>query len=70
MMKTQRKGVSNMAKVKCIVLDRYEQGLLVRALYDLRKKMMAEGTPVDDIEDLLLKVIDAPQMGFLARLLA
>ena len=59
-----------MAKVKRIVLDRYEHGLLVRALYDLRTKMMAEGAPVDDIEDLLLNVIDAPQMGFLARLLA
>ena len=58
-----------MAKVKRIVPDRYEQGLLVRALYDLRKQMMAEGAPVDDIEALLLKVIDAPQMGFFARLL-
>ncbi len=59
-----------MTKVKRIVLDRYERGLLVRALYDLRKKMMAEDVSVDDIEDLLLKVIDAPQMGLLARLLA
>lgn len=59
-----------MAMVKRIVLDRYEHGLLVRALYEEWKQMRAAGTPTDDIEDLLLKIIDAPQMGFFARLLA
>ena len=59
-----------MAKVKRIVLDRYEHGLLVRALYEEWKQMQAVGAQTDDIEDLLLKVIDAPQMSFLARLLA
>jgi len=59
-----------MGTVKRIVLDRYEHGLLVRALYEERKQMQAAGAPTDDIEDLLLKVIDAPQASFLARLLA
>ena len=58
-----------MTKVKRIVLDHYEHGLLVRALYEEWKQTKAEGTPTDDIEGLLLKVIDAPQMSFLARLL-
>ena len=59
-----------MGTAKRIVLDRYEHGLLVRALYEEWKQMRAVGAPTDDIEDLLLKIIDAPQMSFLARLLA
>ena len=59
-----------MANVKRIVLDRHEHGLLVRALYEEWKQMQTVGASTDDIEDLLLKIIDAPQAGFLARLLA
>ena len=54
------KEVPNMAKVKRLTLDRYEHGLLVRALYEEWQRMMAEGKPIEDIEDLVLKVIDAP----------
>ena len=49
-----------MTKVKRLTLDRYEHGLLVRALYEEWKRMTAEGKPTEDIEDLILKVIDAP----------
>ena len=59
-----------MGTAKRIVLDCYEYGLLVRALYEEWKQMQTASQPTDDIEDLLLKVIDAPQMSFLARLLA
>lgn len=58
-----------MRKVKRIALDRYEHGLLVRALYETWKQMLAEGSSSEAIEDLLLKVIDAPQMGLLERML-
>lgn len=47
-------------RVKCLTKDRYEHGLMVRALYDLWKRALAEEEPTEDIEDLLLKVIDAP----------
>lgn len=47
-------------RVKCLTIDRYEPGLMVRALYDLWKRALAEEEPTEDIEDLLLKVIDAP----------
>jgi len=50
-----------MGIVKQLTLDRYEHGLMVRALYDLRKQMLTENKPTEDIEDLLLKVIDAPR---------
>lgn len=53
-------GGIHMGKVKQLTLDRYEHGLMVRALYDLWKRTLAENAPTEDIEDLLLKVIDAP----------
>lgn len=49
-----------MGKVKRLTLDRYEHGLLVRALYEKWQRMLAEEKPTEDIEDPLLKVIDAP----------
>lgn len=49
-----------MAKVKRLTLDRYEHGLLVRALYEEWKQMMEAGADTSAIEDLILKVIDAP----------
>ena len=49
-----------MAKVKQLTLDRYEHVLLVRALYEEWHRITAEGKPTEDMEDLILKVIDAP----------
>ena len=49
-----------MAKMKRLTLDRYEHGLLVRALYEEWHRILAEGKPTEDIEDLIMKVIDAP----------
>lgn len=49
-----------MGKAKRLILDRYEHGLLVRVLYEKWQRMLAEEKPSEDIEDLLLKVIDAP----------
>ena len=49
-----------MAKVKQLTLDRYEHVLLVRALYEEWHRMLADGKPTEDMEDLILKVIDAP----------
>ena len=50
-----------MVKVKRITLDRYEQQLLVRALYEERKKLLELGEDVAALENLILKVIDAPR---------
>ena len=49
-----------MNKLKRLTLDRYEHGLLVRALYEEWHRMQAGGKPTEDMEDLILKVIDAP----------
>lgn len=56
-----------MGKVKRLTLDRYEHGLLVRALYEEWQRMQAEEKPTEDIEDLILKVIDAPAKKQLGR---
>lgn len=49
-----------MTKVKQLTLDRNEHGLLVRALYEEWHMMLAEEKPTEDLENLILKVIDAP----------
>ena len=49
-----------MGKVKQLKLDRYEHGLLVRALYEEWKQMLNAGADTTAIEDLILRVIDAP----------
>ena len=49
-----------MNKVKRLTLDRYEHGLLVRALYELWKEQPRESGQADALGDLILKVIDAP----------
>ena len=49
-----------MESVKRLTLDRYEHGLLVRALYEEWHRMQTEGKPTEDMENLILKVIDAP----------
>ena len=57
---SKAKEVLNMAEK--LTLDRYEHGLLVRALYEEWHRMMAREEPTEDIEELLLKVIDAPSI--------
>ena len=49
-----------MTKVKRLTLDRYEHGLLVRALYEEWHRMLEAVVDTTAIEDLFLKVIDAP----------
>ena len=56
-----------MAKVKCLTLDRFEHGLMVRALYEEWHRMLAEGKPTEDMENLILKVIDAPAQKWFGR---
>ena len=56
-----------MGKVKQLKLDRYEHGLLVRALYEEWKQMLDAGADTAAIEDLILRVIDAPTKKRLTR---
>ena len=43
-----------------VTLDDFEQRLLVSGLADFRNDLIREDKPTEDVDDLLLKVIDAP----------
>ena len=45
---------------KVITLDDFEQRLMVSGLMDIRNDLLKEEKPTEDINDLILKVIDAP----------
>lgn len=49
-----------MADEKILSLDDFEQRLMVRGLTDFRNDALREGKPTEDVDDLILKVIDAP----------
>ena len=41
-------------------LDRYEHGVVINALNDMRNDLIGEDRPTDIVDELLLKTIDAP----------
>ncbi len=43
-----------------VTLDSFEQRLMVKGLVDFKNGLKREDKPLEDIEDLILKVIDAP----------
>ena len=45
---------------KIVTLDDFEQRLMVSGLMDFRNDLLREEKPTEDINDLILKVIDAP----------
>jgi hypothetical protein len=50
-----------MADDKVVVtLDSFEQRLMVNGLNDFRNDLIRDDKPTEDIDELLLKVIDAP----------
>ena len=49
-----------MADEKILSLDHFEQRLMVRGLTDFRNDALRDGKPTEDVDDLILKVIDAP----------
>ena len=45
---------------RIMTLDPYEQGVIITALNDKRNKMLEEQKCTGIVDDVLLKVIDAP----------
>ena len=45
---------------KVLTLDEFEQRLMVSGLMDFRSDLLKDDKPTEDINDLILKVIDAP----------
>ena len=51
-------GLSNGKRV--LELDQYEHSLLIHSLNEQRNQMIEEHEPTDAVDEILLKVIDAP----------
>lgn len=45
---------------RVLVLDKYEQGIIINALNEMRRGLLAEQKPTDEVDELLIKAIDAP----------
>lgn len=45
---------------RVVALNDYEQRLMVRGLTDFRNDAIRDGKPTEDVDDLILKVIEAP----------
>ena len=45
---------------KVVTLDEFEQRLMVSGLMDFRNDLLRDEKPTEDINDLILKAIDAP----------
>ena len=45
---------------RVVTLNSFEQRLMVQSLNDFRNNALRDGKPTEDVDNLLLKVIDAP----------
>ena len=43
-----------------LMLDKYEQGVVINALNEMRNDLIGEERPTDIVDEVLLKTIDAP----------
>ena len=45
---------------RVLTLDKYEDGVVINALNEMRNDLIGENRPTDAVDDVLLKAIDAP----------
>ena len=55
---------------RVLTLDRYEHGIVVNALNEMRNDLLEEERPTDIVDEVLLKVIDAPRRRGLRSLVS
>ena len=53
-----------MEQRKVLVIDDYEQGILINALNDMRNELKAEDKSTDAVEDLIIKTAEAKNKRF------
>ncbi len=46
---------------KILELDKFELGIIINALNDLRNKLIQEERTTDAVDEVLLKALDAPE---------
>lgn len=45
---------------RVLTLDKYEYGVVINALNEMRNDLIGEDRPTDIVDEILLKTIDAP----------
>ena len=45
---------------RVLTLDKYEHGVVINGLNEMRNDLIGENRPTDAVDDVLLKAIDAP----------
>ncbi|MDO5401053.1 MAG: hypothetical protein Q4F17_08750 [Eubacteriales bacterium] len=45
---------------RVLTLDKYEHGIVINALNEMRNDLIGEERPTDIVDEVLLKTIDAP----------
>lgn len=53
-----------MEQRKVLVIDDYEQGILINALNDMRNELKAEDRSTDAVDDLIIKTAEAKNKRF------
>lgn len=51
-----------------IVIDEYERRIIINSLNNLRNKLIADGRYTDAVDDVLVKVVNAPIKKFKVRI--
>lgn len=46
---------------KILELDKYELGIIINALNELRNRLIQERSDTDAVDEVLLKALDAPE---------
>jgi hypothetical protein len=59
-----KEAVMEKEKLYHVALDDYEHGIVIRSLNDEKTKLMEEGRSADAVDDLLIKVGNAPLKKF------
>ena len=44
-----------------VKLDSFEQRLVVKGMNNFRNELIRDDKPTEDVDDILIKIIDAPQ---------
>ena len=51
-----------------IAIDEYERRIIINSLNNLRNKLIADGRHTDAVDDVLVKVVNAPIKKFKVRI--
>ena len=55
---------------RILALDKYEHGVVINALNEMRNDLIGEERPTDIVDEVLLKAIDAPRRRGLRSLVS